>query len=258
MIIRWLSIDDEELARKGLAMALSIYPDFECIKQHGNVDDLLNDFPTKIDVLFVDIEMPGLSGFELLNILPKPLPLVVFVTAYDQYAVKAFENQALDYLVKPINKNRLAQVVERIRQNLQQQKQVISSEQLLQTINHLKQQVHSKDAEICIKTDDGYFQVKVNELLYLEAAGDHVCLHFSNSHLITRDTLKNFVARLNEQGFYQIHKSFMVNLSHVKQFTKLRFGDYELVLSNDNKLRLSRNYKSVISYLPSPESMRSS
>jgi len=249
MVIRWLSIDDEALARKGLAMALSLYPDFECIKQYGDVEDLLNDLPKKIDVLFVDIEMPSLSGFELLNIWPEPLPLVVFVTAYDQYAVQAFENQALDYLVKPIKKNRLAQVVERIRQNIRQQKQVSSSEQLLQTINNLKQQMHSNDAEICIKTDDGYFQVKINELLYVEAAGDHICLHFANSHLITRDTLKNFLAKLNEQGFYQIHKSFMVNVSHVKQFTKLRFGDYDLVLSNGHELRLSRNYKSVISQL---------
>ncbi|NQZ82205.1 MAG: response regulator transcription factor [Colwellia sp.] len=249
MAIRWLSIDDEALARKGLAMALSLYPDFECIKQYSDVEDLLNDLPIKIDVLFVDIEMPSLSGFELLNVWPEPIPLVVFVTAYDQYAVQAFENQALDYLVKPIKQNRLGQVVERIRGNLQQQKQATSSELLLQTINNLKQQIHSNEAEICIKTDDGYFQVKVIEVLYLEAAGDHVCLHFANSHLITRDTLKNFLARLNEYRFCQIHKSFMVNLSHVKQFAKLRFGDYELVLSNDIKLRLSRNYKSVISQL---------
>ena len=193
--------------------------------------------------------MPKLSGFELLNIWPKPLPLVVFVTAYDRYAVQAFENQALDYLVKPIKQDRLVQVVERIRLSLSQQKKFLTSEKLLQTINDLKLRMHRNDAEICIKTDDGYFQVKTNELLYIEAAGDHVCLHFANSYLISRDTLKNFLAKLNEHGFYQIHKSFMVNVSHVKQFTKLRFGDYEIVLSNGHELRLSRNYKSVIDNL---------
>ena len=246
MTIRCICVDDESLARKGIEIALAAYPDFELIGQYSSADHLMENIPEDIDVLFVDIEMPRTSGFEMLEQWPLPLPLVIFVTAYDQYAIRAFENKALDYLLKPIDDERFRNVVERIRIMINQQQRVISADEILQTISDLKKQIVKQEAEICVKTDEGYFQIKLSDLIYLEAAGDHVCLHFESNQLITRYTLRKYLGDLSEHGFYQIHKSFMVNAKHVKQVLKRRFGDYHLELSNGSKLRLSRHYRSAV------------
>lgn len=248
MTIRCICVDDEALARKGIEIALSAYPDFKLIGQYSSADHLMENIPEKIDVLFVDIEMPRTSGFEMLEQWPEPLPLVIFVTAYDQYAIRAFENRALDYLVKPIEEERFKKLVERIREMINQQKRVVTADQILQTVSDLKQKIVKQEAEICVKTDNGYFQIKLSDLIYLEAAGDHVCLHFESNQLITRYTLKKYLVELSELGFYQVHKSYMVNAKHVKQVLKRRFGDYDLELSNNTKLPLSRHYNSAIKH----------
>ena len=246
MTIRCICVDDEALARKGIEIVLSSYSDFQLVGQYASADELMESFPENIDVLFVDIEMPRCSGFELLEQWPKPLPMVVFVTAYDQYAIRAFESQALDYLLKPIDENRFKKLVNRIREAIGQQKQVLSNREMFLTIEDLKRRVIKQEAEICVKTDDGYFQVKLTDLIYIEAAGDHVCMHFKSNQLITRNTLKKYIVELSELGFYQVHKSIMVNTAHVEQVIKRRFGDYQLVMSNNVELRLSRHYKSAI------------
>ena len=247
MTIRCISIDDESLARKGLALQLNRYSDFELVGQFSDPQELLINLPVDIDLMFVDIEMPRLNGFDLLKQLPQPLPIIVFVTAYDQYAIRAFENQALDYVLKPIDQRRFEQVIKRVRDIFEQQKQVESSDKLLKTIDELQSQIAQPEPELSVKTDEGYFQIKLNELYYLEAAGDHVCLHFENKQLITRGTLKKYEVQLTEKGFCRIHKSYIVNARKVRQLTKARFGDYQLSLLNGIELRVSRNYKSVLS-----------
>lgn len=248
MTFRCICVDDEPMARKGIALSLKPYPDFELVAQFGSADELLANMPENIDVLFVDIQMPRTNGFELLQQWPGPLPIVVFVTAFDQYAVKAFEQQALDYLLKPIDEDRFAQVITRIRESLAGQDKTVKTDQLMQTIANLKQKLQNKGAALSVKTDEGYFRIHMNELLYIEGVGDHVCLHLADRQLLSRDTLKKYVAQLSEHGFYQIHKSFLVNREHVKQVAKLRFGDHQIVLSDNRQLRLSRRYKSAIEH----------
>ena len=253
MTIRCICIDDEPVARQGISIALAQFHDFELAAQYQAADEYLSDIKAnsapKVDVLFVDIEMPRMSGFELIECYPNELPLVVFVTAYDQYAVKAFEHQALDYVLKPINEERFKQVIDRIRKSVaspQPEKQV---EKLLKKISILKQQVRVNDANISVKTDDGYFRIKVANILYIESVGDHVCIHLKDKQVITRSTLKHYAAELQEHGFYQIHKSSIINKKHVVNVKKLRFSDYEVELSNQVLLRLSRRYKSAINEL---------
>lgn len=259
MKIRCIGIDDEPFARKGLARHLSQFSDFELIAQFADADELLtqwtdNTETSSVDVLFVDIEMPRCNGFELIKRLPKPLPVIVFVTAYDQYAIKAFESQALDYVLKPINENRFNQVIARIRSLLMQQQQLQSSQQMLATISQLERQIYQPEPEISVKTDEGYFQVKLQDVLYLEAAGDHVALHFESkdsksTQLLTRATLKTYLNQLVEHDFRQIHKSYLVNLKKIVHINKTRFGDYQLTLSNNALLRVSRTFKEAISGL---------
>ena len=113
-------------------------------------------------------------------------------------------------------------------------------------ISVLKQQINMDEATVSIKTDDGYFRVKVADILFIESVSDHVCIHLPQSQLITRNTLKFYVAALSEHGFHQVHKSSLVNLKHVINIKKLRFSDYQLTLSNQTNLKVSRRYKSIL------------
>jgi len=257
MTINFICVDDEPLARQGLKLAVAPYPDFHLVAEFGAADEALaadqNKELDNIDVIFVDIEMPRQNGFDMIQQWRQPLPIVVFITAYDQYAVKAFEEQALDYLLKPIDEDRFAQVVERIKQRLLQQNDSVTSEQLTQVVEKLRKKLSKNQAEISVKTDEGYYRIKLSDLLYIESVGDHVCLNLKDKQLITRCTLKKYVAELEEHGFHQIHKTLLVNASHVKQVAKLRFGDSEVTMSNGSRLRASRRYKSAIEKFVSGE-----
>jgi len=249
MPIRCICVDDEPHARQGVRLALAPYEDFQLVAEFACADDALNSVLNNIDIMFIDIEMPRKSGFSLLNEWQGTLPHIVFITAYEQYAVKAFEQQALDYLLKPIDEDRFASVIERARSRLTQQSQAANSESLLKTIEVLQNQVVKQAKNISIKTDEGYFRLNVNDILYLESVGDHVCIHTQHKQLITRKTLKHYIVELSEFGFYQVHKSYLVNAQQVKQAKKLRFNDYELSLSNNENIRLSRRYKSILGQL---------
>jgi len=187
-----------------------------------------------------------MNCFELIEQFPSKLPLIIFVTAYDQYAIKAFEQQALDYILKPILEERFSQVVQRIEKTIQQPNVLDETELLKNKVKFLKQQIKLDVATLSIKTDEGYFRVKVTDILFIESVGDHVCIHLSQNQLITRNTLKSYVTELSEHGFYQTHKSSLVNLKHVVNIKKLRFSDYQLTMSNQKELKVSRRYKSIV------------
>jgi len=253
MTIRCICIDDEPLARQGIKLALQPYTNFELVAQYGAADEYLKEVEAnhapEADVLFVDIEMPRMNGFELIERLTSKLPLIIFVTAYDQYAIKAFEQQALDYILKPILEDRFSQVIERIEKAFQQPRVIEEAESLKKKISILKQQITLDEATLSIKTDEGYFRVKVSDILFIESVGDHVCIHLSQSQLITRNTLKSYVSELSEHGFHQVHKSSLVNIKHVVNIKKLRFADYQITMSNKKELKVSRRYKSIMDFI---------
>lgn len=249
MTIRCICVDDEPHARQGIKLALAPYEDFQLVAEFASVEDVLNSDLSHIDIMFIDIEMPRKNGFSILNEWQGVLPLIVFITAYEQYAVKAFEQQALDYVLKPIDEDRFASVIDRARTQLTQKSKAANSELLLETIKDLQQKAVKETKNISVKTDEGYFRLNVNEILYLESVGDHVCIHMQHKQLITRQTLKHYIVELSEYGFYQVHKSYLINAQQVKQAKKLRFGDYELSLSNNKNIRLSRRYKSILGQL---------
>ena len=249
MSIRCLCVDDEPLARQGIRLALKPHSDFELVGEFGTVEEALTAVNGDIDLLFLDIEMPRQDGFDLLKQWPETLPLVVFVTAYDHYAVKAFEHRALDYVLNPIDQERFTAVLERARAHLMQERRADRSDRLLKVVKDLQNQMSKQEESLSVKTDDGYFRVKLSEVICLESVGDHVCLHLKDRQLITRQTLKHYIASLAESGFYQVHKSYLVNKSHVERVTKLRFGDGELLMSDQRVIRLSRRFNSVLDFL---------
>jgi len=249
MAIRCICVDDEPMAREGIALAIKPFNELELVADFSSGEDLLNNYPNNIDVIFLDIEMPRLNGFELLQKLPQPLPLVIFVTAYNQYAIKAFEAQALDYVLKPIEEERFAQVVARIKKQFGQPQNIENNDSLLKVVNALQQKIQKSEATISVKTDDGYFRINLSDILYVESVGDHVCFHLINQQLISRNTLKHYVLELAEHGFHQVHKSSLVNSKHITKLEKLRFGDCQIELSNQVLLRVSRRYKSTLNYI---------
>jgi len=246
MPIRCICVDDEPLARQGLKLAIEPYSDFEIIGEFASADEALDADLNNINVIFLDIEMPRKNGFSMLRDWQGHLPHIIFVTAYDQYAVEAFEQQALDYVLKPIEQTRFKTVIERIRIQHSQQTKILDSESLIKHVEDLRKKVIKQSKSISVKTDEGYFRVNVLDILFVEAVGNHVCLHLKDQQLIVRQTLKFYIAELSDFNFFQVHKSFFVNAHHVIQAQKLRFGDYELTLSNKSKIRLSRRYKSIL------------
>lgn len=246
MTIRCICVDDEALARQGLKIALQPYTDFELVGEYGNVEQVLQVDHRGIDVMFIDIEMPRLDGFELVKRWHGNLPIIVFITAYDRFALKAFEHQALDYVLKPINEERFAQVIQRIRTTRDYENYRIKADKLVKILEELKTGSNEAPDAISIKTTEGYFRIKLTDILYFEAVGDHVCLHLPDQQLITRNTLKKYIAELSEKGFSQIHKSFLVNTAHIQSVTRLQFGDHQITLSNNAVLRMSRRFRGGI------------
>ena len=170
------------------------------------------------------------------------LPIIVFVTAYNQHALQAFEHQAFDYVLKPIDSERFVKLVERLRLRLNEKSFYANRVQLEQVVNSVKKST----SLISVPTDEGVFQVQLGDILYLQAVGDFVAITLSDKALITRSTTNAMVEKLASDRFIQIHRSYFVNLDAIEKFEKTRFGDGLLHMSNQQILKVSRKYKNTL------------
>lgn len=267
--IRTIVVDDEPLARRGLMVRLAQFTQLEIIQECSSgreaVEAIQNQQP---DLVFLDIQMPGLSGFDVIRKLDeenKKLPLVVFVTAYDQYAIRAFEVRALDYLLKPVDEDRLQQTVERIcaqfndRVQQSQQSKLIDlvaemtgedCEDILRRLGEGQSLTGNNYPEhIAIKESGEITRVAINAIEWVDAAGDYMCIHASGETHILRRTMKELEQELNPRRFQRIHRSAIVNLSQVEKLCSRQNGEYHLVLHNGQELKVSRSYKDRIKQL---------
>ena len=245
MTIKCICVDDELLAREGLALMLSNFSKFSFEGSFGSVDEVLDNTPKDIDVIFLDIEMPRQNGFELIKQWPENLPHIVFVTAYEEYAVKAFEYDALDYILKPIDEQQFGRVIKKIERSIHEQHHVDRT-QLQQKINQLQNKLNLQQAQISLKTDQGYFRINVADIIWLEAVKDHVCYHLDGKQLITRTTLKSALAELNEFDFVQVHRSYAVNQKAIVKIEKYKLSDFKITMSNSDEIRMSRRFRSNV------------
>lgn len=189
------------------------------------------------DVIFLDIQMPGLNGFEMLEALgPDDLPFVVFVTAYDEYAVKAFEVHALDYLLKPFDRSRLQDCLARVRKA-----QCSNSSNL----HELLEQFRPKEylSRFVVKARGRVLLLKTDDVDSLEASGNYVELRCGKQTYLVRDTLNDVERKLDPQRFARVHRSTIVNLDRVQELQPWSHGDFVVVLKDGTKLRLSRRYR---------------
>lgn len=265
--IRTIVVDDEELARRGIEIRLQRHADIELVGQCANGREALaaiaSDQP---DLVFLDIQMPGLSGLEVLARLPhESLPMILFVTAFDRYALDAFEAHALDYLLKPINETRFEQALDRVRAAWQQRNALVQREKLMQLLasthgtgsidektlrEHLEAVDEPRYADILpIRDDSDTVRVSVASIDWIDAAGDYMCVHADGRTYVLRETMKSLAAILDPKIFQRVHRSTIVNVQRVRRLRPHTNGEYFLTLQDGQQIKLSRSYRDRVDRL---------
>jgi two-component system, LytTR family, response regulator len=244
MKIRALIVDDEAPARELIATLLRGEPDVEVVGECANGRSAVIAIErSSPDLVFLDIQMPGLDGFGVLAELPQDRwPLVVFVTAYDQHAIRAFEVHALDYLLKPFEYDRLRQAVERARAQLSQGNGAAQQERLMTLLENLQRQAGSWD-RIAVREAGRVIFLKPEEIDWIEAAGNYLRLHVGKKFHLLRETMNSAETRLREKKFLRVNRSVLVNLERVKEWQPLFHGDSVVILEDRTRLTVSRGYR---------------
>jgi two-component system LytT family response regulator len=241
--IRTLIVDDEPLARSSLSVLLRLDPEIDVVGECGSgVEALAQIRGVKPDLVFLDVQMPECDGFDVLELLGKDTPpAVVFVTAYDQYALRAFEAGALDYLLKPFDNDRFDRALQRAKQRLT-----------------LSKDLPGKVERVAIKSVGQVAFVKVSEIDWIEAADYYACLHVGPRTHLLRRSMAELEQDLDPSVFCRIHRSTIVNLDRVRGLKLSEDGEYKVLIENGALLRMSRRYSKLLqTRLGSPDSQRS-
>lgn len=246
--IRTLIIDDEPLARERLRSLLKSDPEIEVIGECANgqqaIESIRSESP---DLVFLDIQMPEGNGFEVLEHLDlERMPIVVFVTAYDQYAVRAFEVHALDYLLKPYDQARFEKTLGRAKAEIALRKTSQASQKLLSLLEGMESKKAQVD-RLLIRSAGKVFFLRVDEIDWVESSGNYVKLHVGNDAHLLRETMNEMERKLNKEKFIRIHRSTIVNLDRIKEIQPWFNGEYVVILQNDSKLTASRGYRKRLS-----------
>ncbi len=261
MSIRTILVDDEKLAIQGLELRLQPFDDIEIVATCHNGREAIRKIKTlKPDLVFLDIQMPGFDGFSVVQgIMDIDPPLFVFVTAYSEHAIKAFEAQAIDYLMKPVEPDRLADTMERVRARLATKRTSDELERLRNVINEVApnaaDNLGSIDDDhtstrfeklINVKDRGQIFRVDVESIERIDAAGDYMCIYTADNSLILRETMKDLEKRLDPRTFQRVHRSTIVNLDQVRQVKPHTNGECFLVLESGAQVKVSRSYRDVV------------
>jgi len=259
-------VDDEELARRGIELRLADHPDIRVVAQCANGREALEAIAREQpQLMFLDIQMPGMSGFDVVAHIPQEsMPIVVFVTAFDQFALNAFEAQALDYLLKPINEARFKQALSRVRTFIDQRAAAAHREQLVHllattrgtgALNQASMEQERSDrtreyaAILPIREDTDTVRVDVASIDWIDAAGDYMCVHAEGRTYVLRETMKSLEAILDPKIFQRVHRSTIVNISRVRRLRPHTNGEYFLTLEDGQEIKLSRSYRDRVDQL---------
>ena len=261
MTIRTILVDDESLAIQGLKLRLEAHEDVEIVETCTNGREAIRAIKThKPDLVFLDIQMPGFDGFSVVQgVMEVEPPLFIFVTAYSDHALRAFEAQAVDYLMKPVDEQRLADALDRTRQRLLEKRNVAEVERLRDVLAEVApESMPDMAAEseapassryeklINIKDRGQIFRIDVDTIERIDAAGDYMCIYTADNSLILRETMKDLEKRLDPRNFQRIHRSTIVNLSQVRQVKPHTNGECFLVLESGSQVKVSRSYRDVV------------
>jgi two-component system LytT family response regulator len=260
-ILKTLIVDDESLARRGLAHRLKNIADVEIVGEARNGREALKLIREKEpDLVFLDIQMPGISGFEVVKELDiETMPVILFLTAYDEYAVQAFEVNALDYILKPIDEERLHQVLDKVRANLNQKRALKHKRLLLKLVSRFSgksissfDDLEKKDVSDLVPKEPSRLAIRdggrttwlnQKDIEWIDAAGDYMCVQAKGVTYIMRKTMKNLENDLDPDILQRIHRSTIVNVHQVREMESHINGEYFLTLDSGHRVKLSRTYK---------------
>lgn len=236
--IKTIIIDDEELARQALKNYLTDFGDIEIIAECSNGFEGLKAInELKPDLIFLDVQMPKISGLELLELLENP-PLIIFATAFEEHAIKAFESNAVDYLLKPFSKERLSASIDKIKNKFSE-----SHKETKRLASLLEADLLTGTAidRILIKSGNKIDIIPTEKVIYLEAQDDYVMVHFSEGKRLKQKTMKYFENNLPKNDFFRIHRSYIVNLKFAKSLELAEKDSYKLILIDGTRLPVSRS-----------------
>ena len=259
MTIRTIIVDDEKLAIQGLQLRLDKFNDVEVIETCANGREAIRKIKTeKPDLVFLDIQMPGFDGFSVVKgVMEIDPPLFVFVTAYEEHAIRAFEANAVNYLMKPVDEDKLADTLDRVRTRLTEKRSADEAEKLKDVLAEVapdamenmpseEESLGRFEKLINVKDRGQIFRVDVDTIEHIEAAGDYMCIYTGDNSLILRETMKDLERRLDPRVFQRVHRSTIVNLDQVRQVKPHTNGKCFLVLDSGAEVKVSRSYRDVV------------
>ncbi len=250
--IRTLVVDDEPLARQRVVSLLKNHPEVQLIGECRNGEEAVEQINSKKpDLIFLDIEMPGLDGFGVVsNIDLKYKPFIIFATAYNQYALKAFNIHAIDYLLKPFDDERFDEALEIAKSQIKLKHTSDFNERLLTLVNEFNSQKDQYIRQFKVKLRGREKYISVEDLLYIEAEGNYLKLHHKEGRDLFRSTMSGIEKELNPNRFLRIHRSYFINTLFVKNIRYISNNEYKVLLKNDIEIISGRSYKEAIkSYL---------
>ena len=261
MSIRTILVDDEPLAIQGLQLRLEKHEDVEIIETCSNGREAIRAIKThKPDLVFLDIQMPGFDGFSVVQgLMEVEPPLFVFVTAYDSHRERAFDVDAVNYLMKPVEEDKLADTLDRVRRRLTEKRAAEEAGKLKELLAEVApeavESVEQADDTLAanryeklinIKDRGQIFRVDVDTIEKIDAAGDYMCIYTGDNTLILRETMKDLEKRLDPRRFQRVHRSTIVNLDLVRQVKPHTNGECFLVLDSGSQVKVSRSYRDVV------------
>ena len=248
--LRAVIADDEPLSREKLRLFLDNEPDVEIVAECSSVEDTTSALRSHHpDLLLLDVEMEGGNAFDVLRSIPdSDLPIVIFTTAYDSYALQAFEAQALDYLLKPFDQDRLHRAIERARAEVTKTAKGALNENLVNLLSAARKP--NAEKRLIIKSGGRVVFIQLDEIEYIEAAANYVRLHVTgkNAYLF-RESIGRMADKLDQSQFLRIHRSFIVNVSKIKELQPCNNGEFMVSLRNGKELPCSRFYRHALESL---------
>ncbi|MFP5262698.1 MAG: LytR/AlgR family response regulator transcription factor [Blastocatellia bacterium] len=239
--IRALIVDDEPLARRRLRRRLNYHADVDVIGECANGREAIDAIRAgRPDIVFLDVQMPEMDGFAVMEALEADaLPLVIFVTAYDQYALRAFEVYALDYLLKPFDRQRFDKALQRAKARLRADKGSEINQRALALLEELKARTSHLE-RLIVKSGGRAFFLKTEEIDWIEAEGKYVRLHVGKESHLLRETISSLEAQLDPKRFPRIHRSTIVNIDRIRELQPWFHNEYRVLLRDGTQLMLSR------------------
>jgi two-component system LytT family response regulator len=245
MTLKTVIVDDEPLARDFLGMLLASHKDIEVVAQCKNGQEALAYLQSKpVELLFLDIQMPEMGGFDVVEQVGlRHLPPTIFVTAYHEHAVRAFDVHAVDYLTKPVEPERLGTALERVRRKIAAETALMTQEQLTAVLNGLRnstEESKSYSSRFLVKDGEKEILLSVEKIDWIEAADYYSCLHANNRRYMLRESIADLSNKLDPKQFVRIHRSSIVNLDQIREIYRDGQTEGTVVLTDGQKLRMSR------------------